>query len=108
MTNIYYVIAEIDKRQYGELHSSIWPKLVAYSFELKKILITEGYGHGLMGGTMSLSNFNISDWNDVFQATNAEWFSDYVADGTIISLPDENAFINLLKKNDCTIKKINY
>ncbi|MCW8931934.1 MAG: hypothetical protein OQL19_17080 [Gammaproteobacteria bacterium] len=96
MTDIYYVISEVDRRQFGETHNSTWPQLVAYSFDLKKILITEG--HGLIGGSMSLSSFNISDWNDIFQTTNTEWFSDCIAEGTIINLSDEDTFINLLKK----------
>ncbi len=108
MTGIYYIIAKVDKRNPKETHSSNWPKILAYSFDLKKILITEGYGHGLMGGTISLSNFNTLDWSDFFQETNSEWFSDYISDNTILNLTEERSLVNLLKKNGCAIKKTNY
>ncbi len=107
MKNTYYVIAKVDKRQPNESNSSAWPKLVAYSFEQKKILIEEGYGHGLMGGTISISSINLSDWLETFDESNCKWFGKYISNGTIENLKTEEQLVKILTSKGCKIKKIN-
>ncbi len=108
MTDKYYVIAEVDKRQPNESHSSVWPKLVAYSFSSEKILLEEGFGHGLMGGTLDLKDFDTSQWEDIFQATDSEWFKKYIDNSLLPKFKTESDFIDLLKKHCNEIKTINY
>lgn len=51
-----------------------WPKLIAYSPEIKKILILEGAGHGLMDGEISLALVSQEKWREVFEELGVEWF----------------------------------
>ncbi|WNO11134.1 hypothetical protein [Teredinibacter sp. KSP-S5-2] len=106
MKDSYYVIAEIDKRRPNESNSSTWPKLVAYSPKWKKLYIEEGYGHGLMGGTISLSNFNVSDWLITFEESGCEWFGRCISNGTLEKIQTEKELEKELIANGCEIKKI--
>lgn len=107
MAEEYYIIANIDKGDPSQPHSSEWPKLIAYSFSERKILMQEGKGHGLMGGTISLDKFNPSDWREIFSSTNSLWFLDMLSNGTISNCSNENDFQKILK-NNCGIELINY
>ena len=107
MANKYYLIARVDKSNLSQPHSSEWPKLIAYSFDKRKLLLEEGRGHGLMGGEISLDNFNTSEWKDMFIAADSEWFLDLLSDGTIANCPDEQSLKDVLDKN-CVVKVINY
>lgn len=108
MSDTYYIIAEKDKRLPGETNSSVWPKLVAFSFSVRKILLQEGYGHGLMGGTISLSGFDVSQWSEIFKETDSEWFMKNIADGVLEKVTDENDFKDLLIRNGGQLKTIKY
>lgn len=57
----YYVLAKKDMAS-DFPHNSNWPKILAYSFETRKILFLAGKGDGLSG-------FEIPD----FDACNPEW-----------------------------------
>ncbi|RLT87435.1 MAG: hypothetical protein D9N13_23715 [Ketobacter sp. GenoA1] len=108
VSDTYYVIAEVDKRSANESNSSVWPKLIAYSFDAKKILLEEGYGHGLMGGTLNLDGFDVSQWEDIFKETDSEWFKKYIVDFSLAKISSERDFIGLLKRNGCKVKTIKY
>ncbi|QMV14617.1 hypothetical protein [Vibrio spartinae] len=108
MSDVYYIIAKLDKRALNETHSSNWPKLVAFSFDAQKILLEEGFGHGLMGGSFPLSSFNTAQWKDIFKETDSQWFSDYISNGMLASLKTEDDLIKLLESNNCSIVKITY
>ncbi len=108
MSDTYYVIGKADKRGPNEPHSNAWPKLVAYSFTLKRILLLEGYGHGLMGGSIALSSFNPTDWEEIFIETGSTWFKKSIADGSLNNLSCESDFESALSKNGCQIDKMVY
>lgn len=108
MTNEYYLIAELDKRKPNETHHAEWPKVVAYSFDSSKIFMSEGYGHGLMGGAISLHRFDSSKWGDIFHKTGSIWFLRYLEDGTVSALTSEQDFVNLLKNSGCDVRKFEY
>lgn len=107
MADSYYIIANVDKSDPSQPHSSEWPKLIAYSFSQRKILLEEGKGHGLMGGAISLEKFNPADWKDIFISTNSTWFLDMLSNGTISGCTDEESLKKILN-NKCGIKLINY
>lgn len=108
MTETYYIIAEKDGRPPNESHSSEWPKLVAFSFCSKKILLQEGFGHGLMGGVLSLFGFNASQWVDIFAETDSEWFMRNILDGSVEKMVREKEFEDFLVNNGCKLKTIEY
>ncbi|WP_444919798.1 hypothetical protein ACJJID_12710 [Microbulbifer sp. CnH-101-G] len=108
MSEAYYVIAEVDQRALKSGNDSKWPKVLAYSNSAKKLFLSEGCGHGLMGGKISLIKFNASDWHDFFKDTNSTWFQKLIADGTLFSINEESDFLDLLAKNNCSVKIVCY
>lgn len=108
MTEEYFVISERDERKLHEPNHSEWPKIVAYSFNSSKIYMSEGYGHGLMGGVISLSNFDPDKWKSIFLEVGAEWFLNYLSSGAISTIKNEHEFTELLKQHGCSFKKIKY
>ena len=96
MPEKYYVIAKVDKSDPQQPHSSEWPKLIAYSFNSQKILMSEGRGHGLMGGSIALSKFQPDVWKEIFIDTNSEWFLDLYLDGTLINCQDEDTLKGII------------
>lgn len=104
MADAYYVIANVDQRPSKGGNDSSWPKVLAYSISEKKLFLSEGCGHGLMGGRMSLENFNTSDWGVFFKETNSGWFEKFIDDGTLSSIKGESDFADLLSKNNCTVR----
>jgi len=107
MTSKYYVIAEVDTEKPLNPHSNKWPKLIAYSFETMKILIIEGRGHGLMGGELSISKFDVSQWGYIFSETDTEWFRKIIESGLLSDKNNEDAFIKVLS-GKIKVRAINY
>lgn len=78
--SIYYIISNLANGESEHANSPAWPKIIAVSVDEKKILISEGTGHGLSGVTMPIIDFDIDDWGDIFESTNSEWFYDFIRD----------------------------
>ena len=108
MSDVCYVIGKVDKRCEGETHSSVWPKLLAYSFDKRKILITEGCGHGLMGASFEVSTFDVDQWKDIFDKTDLSWFGKSILDGSLLKIQIMDEFYDFLEINNCSIEKISF
>jgi hypothetical protein len=106
MSNVYYVISEVDQRQSLEPHSSEWPKLIAYSYETKKIYISEGEGHGFGGGLLSIDQVAAGKWSEFFNDVNAMWFKDSLVKGELNTIKNEGEMLAFLNENKCFFKKI--
>lgn len=108
MKTDYYIIANVDKRSADSGNSADWPKVLAYSFKAKKLYMSEGCGHGLVGGEISIANVKLADWSEFFDDIDGKWFSDLILNGSLSSIFDESKFIELLKNNNCTIEVMSY
>lgn len=97
MKHKYYVIANTDKEVPPLPHSNDWPKLIGFCFENMNILLIVGRGHGLMGGNIELSKFNVLDWLDVFQDTNSNWFKDRIVNGKLMERYAEEKLKRILE-----------
>ena len=108
MKKIYYIIALTDKRNVKSGNDSEWPKLIAYSPKSQKLLLQEGCGHGLMGGTINIDSPNLDDWKVFFEDADFKWFFDKVKLGDINELTSKDKFIEFLDEYDISEQTIEY
>ncbi len=108
MKDLYYIISEVDNRQKKSTNSSDWPKLIAYSFKNNKVLLLEGCGHGLMGGTIAVDDPKLDNWGEFFEATNTKWFYEKIKIGKINKLDSEEKFFSFLDDNKISREVIEY
>ncbi|RQM70029.1 hypothetical protein EHZ47_22530 [Aeromonas jandaei] len=106
MSKVYYVISEVDQRQSLDPHSSEWPKLIAYSYETKKICIYEGEGYGFGGGLLSIDQVAAGKWSEFFNDVNATWFKNSLVKGELNTIKNEDEMLVFLNENKCFFKKI--
>ncbi|MFE8070086.1 hypothetical protein QQM79_03420 [Marinobacteraceae bacterium S3BR75-40.1] len=91
----YYIISS-DDHDAGNPHSPDWPKVIGVSFDAKKVILSEGKGHGLQGARIEFDKFRANEWKDVFISCDAKWLLDEILDNGGISGVDEGAFLKAM------------
>lgn len=76
----FYLIAEKDLfPQYP--HHADWPKQVAYCYEQRLFMLSEGKGHGLGGSTIPQEQIRKPGWLEVLAGAEGLWFLDFIETG---------------------------
>lgn len=73
----FYVIAEKDLFPHYPHHAD-WPKQIAYSYQDRLFMLSEGKGHGLAGGEITLAQAREPQWSKVFVDADGQWFLDFI------------------------------
>lgn len=98
--NRYVVIKKIDLEP-TMVHSSNWPKLVAFCKDNSLFLVLEGKGHGINGGEFNISQLKSNVWVEFIDELGVFWLKNI-----ILSNNDDYEKIKKIEQVVGTIKPV--